>query len=47
MFGKYGAQARAVLEALLVKYADEGVLNLDDADVLTLAPFMPLARASN
>jgi type I restriction enzyme, R subunit len=39
VFGKYGAQARAVLEALLVKYADEGVLNLDDADVLTLAPF--------
>ena len=39
VFGKYGAQARAVLEALLVKYADEGVLNFDDANVLTLAPF--------
>jgi type I restriction enzyme R subunit len=36
---KYGAQARAVLDALLAKYADEGVLNLDDANVLKIAPF--------
>ena len=38
-FAKYGPQARAVLDALLVKYADEGVLNLDDANVLKIAPF--------
>jgi type I restriction enzyme R subunit len=42
VFAKYGGQARAVLEALLVKYADEGVLNLDDANVLALAPFNTL-----
>ena len=39
VFTKYGAQARAVLDALLAKYADEGVLNLDDANVLRVAPF--------
>jgi type I restriction enzyme R subunit len=30
VFTKYGPQARAVLDALLAKYQDEGVLNLDD-----------------
>ncbi len=39
VFTKYSAQARAVLNALLAKYADEGVLNLDDANVLRIAPF--------
>ena len=39
MFTKYGPQARAVLDALLAKYSDEGVLNLDDANVLKIAPF--------
>ena len=39
IFTKYGPQARAVLDALLAKYADEGVLNLDDANVLRIAPF--------
>ena len=38
VFAKYGAQARAVLDALLAKYADEGVLALDDADVLRIPP---------
>jgi type I restriction enzyme R subunit len=38
-FTKYGPQARAVLDALLAKYADECVLNLDDANVLRIAPF--------
>lgn len=38
-FTKYGDKARAVLDALLAKYADEGVLNLDDASVLKIAPF--------
>ena len=32
-------RAPAVLDALLAKYADEGVLNLDDANVLKIAPF--------
>ena len=39
VFTKYGPQARAVLEALLEKYRDEGILNLDDANVLKIAPF--------
>ena len=39
VFTKYGGQARAVLDALLAKYADEGVLNLDDANVLKIDPF--------
>ena len=32
-------QARAVLEALLEKYQDEGVIDLDDPKVLRIAPF--------
>ena len=42
VFAKYGDQARAVLDALLVKYADEGVLNLDDANVLRIPPLSGL-----
>ena len=38
VFTKYGKQARAVLDALLDKYADECVLNLDDANVLRIPP---------
>ena len=45
VFTKYGGQARAVLDALLAKYADEGVLNLDDANVLKIAPFSTLGSA--
>ena len=41
-FARYGDQARAVLDALLAKYADEGVLNLDDATVLRISPFTEL-----
>lgn len=39
VFTKYGPQARVVLDALLEKYHDEGVLNLDDANVLKVTPF--------
>ncbi|RYG85637.1 MAG: restriction endonuclease, partial [Alphaproteobacteria bacterium] len=42
VFSKYGPQARAVLEALLAKYADEGVLNLDDTNVLRIPPISTL-----
>ncbi len=38
VFTKYEQQARAVLGALLDKYADEGVLDLDDANVLRVPP---------
>ena len=36
VFAKYGAEARAVLEALLDKYADEGVQTLESMDTLNL-----------
>jgi len=42
VFTKYGEQAKAVLDALLAKYADEGVMNLNDANVLRIAPFSEL-----
>ena len=42
VFTTYGEQARAVLDALLAKYADEGVLNLDDPKVLSILPFTEL-----
>jgi len=39
VFTKFGPQARAVLEALLEKYQDAGVIALDDPNILRLAPF--------
>ncbi len=39
VFGQYGEQARAVLEALLDKFADHGVQDIEDAKVLELPPF--------
>ena len=39
VFSKYGPQARAVLDALLQKYEDEGVMNLDDPKILQVSPF--------
>lgn len=38
-FTKYGDKARAVLEALLDKYADEGITTIEDTKVLRLKPF--------
>ncbi len=38
-FTRYGEQAKVVLEALLDKYADEGVANLEDINVLKIQPF--------
>ncbi|MBI3922370.1 MAG: type I restriction endonuclease, partial [Armatimonadetes bacterium] len=35
---KYGEQARAVLNALLDKYADEGIQNLESLNVLKVQP---------
>ena len=37
-FAKYGAQARLVLEALLDKYADEGIENIEDMQILQVNP---------
>ena len=42
VFNRYGDRARAVLDALLSKYADEGVFNLDDTNVLRIPPFTHL-----
>lgn len=39
IFGKYGEQARMVLEALLDKFADHGVQDIEDTKVLELPPF--------
>jgi type I restriction enzyme, R subunit len=38
-FTKYGALAQRVLEALLDKYADAGVGQIEETQVLTVAPF--------
>ena len=38
VFTRHAGQARAVLDALLDKYADDGVLNLGDAKVLSIPP---------
>lgn len=38
-FTKHGEQARQVLEALLDKYADEGIENIESLDVLNVIPF--------
>ncbi len=37
-FEKYGKKARMVLDALLDKYSDEGIRNLEDLEVLRLKP---------
>jgi type I restriction enzyme R subunit len=38
-FTKYGEQSRKVLEALLDKYADEGIENIESMEVLKVNPF--------
>ncbi|WGS74955.1 EcoAI/FtnUII family type I restriction enzme subunit R [Pseudanabaena galeata] len=38
-FTEYGEQAKRVLDALLDKYADEGVAQIEENQVLTIAPF--------
>jgi type I restriction enzyme R subunit len=39
VFTKYGEKARAVLDALLQKYQDQGLTGLDDPRILKVAPF--------
>ena len=38
-FSKYGEKARKVIEALLDKYADEGIGNIEDLAILRIEPF--------
>ncbi len=42
VFTKYGKQARAVLDALLDKYASEGLAPIEDMSVLRVQPFSDL-----
>ena len=44
-FTKYGDKARAVLDALLEKYADAGIESIEDIKILTLDPFSRLGTA--
>jgi type I restriction enzyme R subunit len=41
-FGRYSDKARAVLDALLDKYADEGIENIESLNVLRVQPFNQL-----
>ena len=41
-FAKYGDKARAVLEALLDKYADEGIEHIETTDILRVHPLNKL-----
>jgi len=43
-FDKYGKQAREVINALLEKYSDEGIENLEDAEVLRVTPLNKFGR---
>ena len=43
-FAKYEGKAREVLEALLDKYADYGILNLEDSDILDTSPFNKIGK---
>ena len=38
-FSRHGEQARKVLEALLEKYADEGIEHIEETQILNIAPF--------
>ena len=38
-FTNYGEKARIVLEALLDKYADEGIVQIEQTQILTVSPF--------
>ena len=41
-FAKYGEKARAVLDALLEKYANEGIITIESPKVLKLNPFVDM-----
>jgi type I restriction enzyme R subunit len=42
VFGSYGDQARAVLDALLQKYADAGIRSVESLDILKVDPLPAL-----
>lgn len=47
VFNKYGAEARRVLEALLDKYANDGISQLENRMVLKLDPFRQMGSPAN
>ena len=47
VFNKYGAEARKVLEALLDKYANDGISQLENRMVLKLDPFRQMGSPAN
>lgn len=47
VFNKYGAEARKVLEALLDKYANDGISQLENRMVLKLDPFRKMGSPAN
>jgi Type I site-specific restriction-modification system, R (restriction) subunit and related helicases len=42
LFARYGEKAQAVLNALLEKYADEGIEQIEEAQILTIKPLSDL-----
>jgi type I restriction enzyme R subunit len=46
VFTQYGPVARSVLEALLDKYADEGIATIESHDVFRVQPFTALGSPS-
>jgi type I restriction enzyme R subunit len=47
VFGKYGEKARQVLEALLDKYANDGISQLENRKVLSLDPFRQMGSPAS
>jgi len=46
VFTEYGPVARRVIDALLDKYADEGIATIESADVFKIQPFNEMGTAS-
>ncbi len=44
LFSRYGEQARRVLEALLDKYMNEGITEIENRQVLSLSPFDKMGK---
>lgn len=45
-FGKYSGQAKEVLEALLDRYMNDGIYEVENKDILKLDPFMKFGKPS-
>ncbi len=44
IFSKHGEEARAILQALLDRYADHGILDIEDTEVLYQKPFNEIGK---